>query len=154
MALLGLRHSLDGGEDLLGGERFSVGQDVLGGLGAFVGAGFGWIEACNLIGPQFQARTLTGYALVERVFTIMFHTTMGAAIAYGVARRKIWQFWLTAVGLHAFGNYLIVFVQLKKLTIKSLNIILAFYDMALLALMIYLKRVYIAYQKRQRRGRA
>jgi hypothetical protein len=124
---------------------------VLISLGAFIGAGFGWVEACHIIAPMFQARVLTGYALIERVFTIMFHVTMGAALGYGLGRRKIWQFWLAAVGLHAFANYLIVFVQLKMLTIKGINIILGLYDMALLAGMVYLRNVHKASQRMKKK---
>lgn len=122
-------------------------------LGAFVGAGFGWIEACHIIAPMFQARTLTGYAFIERVFSMMFHATMGAAIGYGLARKKVWQFWLAAAGLHALANYLIVFVQLKKLTIKGLNIILAFYDMGLLSLMLLMRRSFKAFLMREKKGK-
>jgi hypothetical protein len=109
-------------------------------LGAFIGAGFGFVEASHIIAPMFQERLLTGYILIERVFTVLSHTIMGALLGYGIARKKIWQFWLAAAGLHGLGNYLIIFVQLKILTIKGLNIIIGLYDIALLGGMIYLRR--------------
>ena len=111
-------------------------------LGAFVGAGFGFVGACQIAGPVFQSRTMTSFTLVERIFTILFHTTTGALLGYGVARRKIWQFWLAASGLHALSNYLIVFVQMKLVTVKTLQIIIAFYDFVLLAGMVFLQRQY------------
>jgi hypothetical protein len=109
-------------------------------MGAFVGAGFGCIEACHLIAPLFQNQQITGYVLIERVFTILFHATAGALLGYGIARKQIWQFLLAAIGLHTLGNYMIIFVQMKTLTIKGLNILLGLYDIALLAGMIYLQR--------------
>jgi len=111
-------------------------------LGAFIGAGFGCFEACHIVGPLFQKQVLTGYTLIERVFTIMFHMTMGAVLGFGLARKQIWQFWLIAVGLHALSNYLVVFVQMKVMTIKGLNIVLGLFDIALLAAVTYLQSRY------------
>jgi RsiW-degrading membrane proteinase PrsW (M82 family) len=137
---------------LLAGRWLKLKPIALISLGAFIGAGFGWVEACHIVAPLFQARALTGYTLIERVFTIMFHATMGAALGYGVARKQIWQFWLAAVGLHTLGTYLIVFVQLKMLTIKSLNIIIGLYDIVLLIVMVGLQRMYKAAQSKDKKA--
>lgn len=120
-------------------------QIALVSLGAFIGAGFGFVEACHIVAPMFQSHTLTGYTLIERVFTIMFQMTMGAVLGYGLARDKIWQFWLVAVGLHAFSNYLVIFVQMKTLTIKGLNIVLGLFDITLLVGAVILQRVHKQY---------
>lgn len=122
-------------------------------MGAFVGAGFGFVEACQIVAPLFQERLLTGYTLIERVFTILSHATLGAALGYGIARNKIWQLWLIAAGLHSFGNYLIIFVQLKMLTIKGLNIILGLYDIALLVGMVSLQRMFKSSQLLTKKAR-
>jgi hypothetical protein len=122
-------------------------------LGAFIGAGFGFVEASHIVAPMFQAKVVTGYVLIERVFTIMFHTTMGAALGYGIGRRKIWQCWLAVVGLHTFASYLVVFVQLKVLTIKGLNIILGFYDIVLLTGMVLLRNRHKASMGKKKRGK-
>ena len=122
-------------------------------LGAFIGAGFGFVEACHIVAPLFQSHTLTGYSLIERVFTIMFHITMGAVLGYGLARNQIWQFWLAAVGLHTVSNYLVIFVQMKTLTIKGLNIILGLFDIALLVGTVYLQRVHKQYHLISKKAR-
>lgn len=108
-------------------------------LGAFVGAGFGLIEACHITGPLFQSRVLTSPVMAERIFSILLHVTLGAGMAYGLVRRKAWQFWLAAVGLHALAAYLVIFVQLKVLTVKAFQIMVAVYDLALLAGMVVLQ---------------
>ena len=115
---------------------------VLISLGAFIGAGFGFVEAGHLTGAIFQNRLMASLSLGERIFTILFHTVMGATLGYGLVRRQMWQFWLAAVAFHTFGNYLVVFVQTKDVTIKNLEIILAVYDLILLAGMVYLQSQY------------
>ncbi len=108
-------------------------------LGAFIGAGFGFVEACHIAGPAFQARALTSVTLIDRVFGILLHVVLGAGMGYGIARRKAWQFWLAAIGLHSFATYLVVFVQLKLISIKALQTILIIYDLILLAAMMFLQ---------------
>jgi hypothetical protein len=97
-------------------------------LGAFVGAGFGFAEACQIAGPMFQARTLTSVMLFDRIFAILLHVVLGAGMGYGIARRKIWQFWLAAVGLHTLATYPVVFVQLKLMSVRTLQTVLIIYD--------------------------
>lgn len=122
-------------------------------LGAVVGAGFGFVEAGYLTGAIFQLRLLASVSLASQIFTILFHVVSGAALGYGIARRKTLQVWGTIVGAHALGSYLIVFVQNKMLTISSLAIILALYYLALLAVMLYRKRAYRIEIAPARRGR-
>ena len=122
-------------------------------LGAFVGAGFGFVEACQIAGPVFQSRTMTSFTLVERIFTVLFHTTTGALMGYGVAQRKIWQYWLASSGLHALSSYLIVFVQMRLATVKTLQTIIAVYDFILVAGMVFLQRTYKKSQLAGKRAR-
>ena len=123
-------------------------------LGAFIGAGFGFVEACHIAGPAFQARALTSLTLFDRVFAILLHIVLGAAMGYGLARRKAWQFWLAAVGLHSLATYLVVFVQLKLVTVKALQTVLIVYDLILLAGMMILQiRFKRAYAKIKKGGR-
>jgi hypothetical protein len=78
-------------------------------LGAFIGAGFGFIEACHIIGPAFQHRTLTSIALAERVFSTMFHIGTAAVIGYGLACKKTFRFFLFAVVVHFILTYSLFF---------------------------------------------
>lgn len=78
-------------------------------LGAFIGAGFGFVEACNIIGPAFQHRTLTSIVLAERIFSTMFHIGTAAVIGYGLARSKTLRFWLFAVVVHFIMTYSLFF---------------------------------------------
>lgn len=123
-------------------------------LGAFIGAGFGFAEACHIAGPVFQARALTSVTLFDRIFAILLHVVLGAGMGYGIARRKIWQFWLAAIGLHSLATYLVVFVQLKLIAVKALQTILIVYDLILLAgmmvLQITFKRAHSAGKKGKR----
>ncbi|MCK5126459.1 MAG: hypothetical protein KAR42_09400 [candidate division Zixibacteria bacterium] len=109
-------------------------------LGAFVGAGFGFIEACHITGPLFQVRILSNLAVTERVFTILFHTATGAMLGYGLAKRKWWFYWIIAAALHSLVNYFIVFVQIKAISINTLEIIFAVIDLTLLGNMFLLQR--------------
>ncbi len=101
-------------------------------LGAFVGAGFGFIEASHITGPLFESQVLSNLAVFERTFAILFHVVSGALLGYGIALRKWWIYWLIAAGLHALGNYLILFAQMQILTVNALEIILSLYDILLL----------------------
>jgi hypothetical protein len=112
---------------------------VLISLGAFIGAGFGFVEAGHMTGAIFQNRLMASLSLGERVFTILFHIVMGTLMGYGLVRRQALKFWLAAVAFHTFGNYLVVFVQTKDVTIKNLEIILALYDILLLTGMVYIQ---------------
>ncbi len=78
-------------------------------LGSFIGAGFGFVEACHIIGPAFQYRTLTSIVLAERVFSTMFHIGTAAVIGYGLARRKTLRFWLFALVVHFILTYSLFF---------------------------------------------
>lgn len=113
-------------------------------LGAFVGAGFGFVEACHIIGPLFEARQLTSVTAFERLFSLCFHIATGAALGYGLARERITGMWLAAVGAHTFGAYLVTLVQIKLVGVKALQLILAVYDILLLAGMILLRHAYRA----------
>ncbi|MEZ5359053.1 MAG: YhfC family glutamic-type intramembrane protease [Candidatus Zixiibacteriota bacterium] len=119
-------------------------------LGAFVGAGFGFIEGCYISGPLFQARMLTNTIIAERIFAICLHIVTGAMIGYGFARRKWWMYWLIAIGFHSLANYLIVFVATKTITTSGLQTLLAFYTIILLGNMFILQN---RFKKGQAGGR-
>lgn len=120
---------------------------VLISIGAFIGAGFGFVEACYISGPVFQARLLTNTLVAERVFALLFHIVTGAILGYGFARRKWWMYWLIAIGFHSLANYLIVFVAMQVISVGGLQAILAVYDLLLLANMFLL-------QSKFKKGRA
>ncbi len=122
-------------------------------LGAFIGAGFGFVEACHIAGPVFQARALTSVTLFDRIFAILMHVVLGAGMGYGIARRKAWQFWLAAIGIHSFATYLVVFVQLKVISIKALQTVLIIYDLLLLAVMMTLQILFKRGQPKGKKGR-
>ncbi|MEE9442963.1 MAG: hypothetical protein V3V99_09890 [candidate division Zixibacteria bacterium] len=122
-------------------------------IGAFVGAGLGFVESSYITGPMFQAGVLPVATIVERAFTILFHTALGALLGYGIARRKTLLFWLYAVIIHSFVVYLIVFVQSNILEIKTLAIITVAYYILTAITVFYARRNYlrqIAGSKRKR----
>ncbi len=102
-------------------------------LGAMVGAGFGLVEACWLTGGLFAsgALGLVSLAVWERLITIMFHTSMGVLIAYGVGRREPWQFLTIAAVLHTLGNFSIIFVRHGFVDAFIFEALLTVYDLAL-----------------------
>lgn len=122
-------------------------------LGAFIGAGFGFVEACHIAGPAFQDRMLTNVTLFDRIFAILLHVVLGAGMGYGIARRKIWQFWLGAVGLHTLATYPVVFVQLKLISVKALQTVLIIYDLILLAGMMLLQTTFKRAHSNVKKGR-
>lgn len=78
-------------------------------LGAFIGGGFGFTEAANVLGPLFQNQSLDTMAVVERIFSTMFHTGSGVFVAYGIARHKTLKFWVMAILLQAVMVYSLFF---------------------------------------------
>lgn len=101
-------------------------------VGAFLGAGFGIIEACYVSGLQITS--LFTPILAERGFMILFHvvagTLIGAAIGRGTERLSI------TLVLVAFVNsalrYIPIFVQQEKLTVPLMTIIMGFIILAFL----------------------
>jgi RsiW-degrading membrane proteinase PrsW (M82 family) len=84
-------------------------------LGVFCGLGFGIYEACSVTGAMYQSGAITihSWAVFERIFSIIFHATTGAALGYGINRgfKHLAIIWLTMVAVHSFSSYLVVFLQ-------------------------------------------
>lgn len=105
-------------------------------LGAFAGAGFGFYEACQT--SLANDRLLKIVLAVNQMSAILFHTAAGAMLGYGLARRKIWQFFLITVGLNALGHYMVLVIGTARPTfdtIKNLTTFKVFYSLALFAVM-------------------
>lgn len=90
-------------------------------IGAVVGAGFGIFEAFWNISSVFgagwtlQAIQTDGFTGIspfwERFFVVGFHMAVSALAGYGVAKGKIWQYFLIAGALHTVMNYAVVILQ-------------------------------------------
>jgi len=101
-------------------------------LGAFIGAGFGLIEACYVSG--LQVTSLFTPILVERGFIILFHvvagTLIGSAIGRSVERLSITVILVMLV--NTCYRYLPIFIQQGKITVPLLAIIMGFIGLAFL----------------------
>ncbi|MFH1701434.1 MAG: hypothetical protein ABIE07_12710 [Candidatus Zixiibacteriota bacterium] len=122
-------------------------------VGAFIGAGLGFIEASYNTGPLFQAGILPGATIIEKAFTILFHTALGVLLGYGIARRKTWLFWLYVVVIQSFVVYLIVFVQSGILEKKTLAIIMVTYYILTAIAVFYLRLNYLKLSDKNKRIR-
>ncbi len=122
-------------------------------LGAFIGAGFGFVEACHVTGPLFQVRQLLTLGLFDRVFAILLHVVLGAAIAHGIAIGRSWQFWLATIVLHSITIYLGVFVQAKLLPLGVLQGILIVFDLVLVAIMMTVQIMFKRQHSAGKKGR-
>ncbi len=101
-------------------------------IGAVAGAAFGIFEAYWVFGQMFaagwtfnaiRADGFVGIAgLLERFFTIGFHTAAGALTGYGLAKGKGWQFYLIAAGLHSLLNYVVLFSQKGYFTLAQVEL--------------------------------
>jgi len=122
-------------------------------LGAFIGAGFGFAEACHAAGPLFQARQLLTISLFDRIFAILLHAVLGAAIAHGIAIGRSWQFWLAAIFVHGFTIYLGIFVQVRIFSLGVLQGILIVFDFILLAIMMTVQIMFKRQHTTGKKGR-
>lgn len=122
-------------------------------FGAFIGAGLGFVESAYITSPLFQAGVLPTATIVERVFTILFHTSLGALLGIGIARRRIFAFWLYAVIIQSIGIYLIVFVQSGIIEVKTLATIMVVYYILTAVVVFYIRRNYLQKLARSRRKR-
>ena len=75
-------------------------------VGALVGAGVGGIEAAMVLGaiPGAQFHLLS-LAVLERIGAVAFHTGCGAALGFGLARRKAGRVFLLVVLLHLLTDF-------------------------------------------------
>ncbi|MCP4685179.1 MAG: hypothetical protein GY867_06980 [bacterium] len=101
-------------------------------IGAFLGAGFGLIEACYVSG--LQVTSLFTPILVERGFIILLHvvagTLIGSAIGRGTERLSITI--ILIMLLNSCYRYLPIFIQQGKMSVPLLTIIMGFIGLAFL----------------------
>jgi hypothetical protein len=101
-------------------------------VGAFIGAGFGLIEACYVSGRQVTS--LFTPILVERALIILFHVTagtlIGSAIGKGIERLSITVILVMLV--NSCYRYLPIFIQQGKITVPLLTIFMGFLGLAFL----------------------
>ncbi len=102
---------------------------------AFVGAGFGFIEAAYIHGPLFQADFFNTSMAIEKIFTILLHTSLGALMGYGLVKRRIIIYFVYASLIQFLSSYLFVFVHAQFL---SLTVMQLFQTVIALALLVYM----------------
>ncbi|MDO8473779.1 MAG: PrsW family glutamic-type intramembrane protease [Dehalococcoidia bacterium] len=115
-------------------------------LGAAVGAGFAmfetqWVDN-SIIAQGFTWETLKlGWIaylpFFERFFSVAFHIGSAAFLAYGLARGRGWQYYLSLVGVHALVNYGAVLYQVEKLTVNQAEIGIAVLSAIIFGLALY-----------------
>ncbi len=118
-------------------------------IGAMTGAGFGIFEAqwvlnqVFAVGWSWQTVQLLGpvalLSFVERFFTVAFHTSCTALAAYGLAKGKGWQFYLMVALFHSLTNYGAVFYSTGFLTAVQIEVYLAVWSLALMAVVLWLR---------------
>lgn len=115
-------------------------------MGAAVGAGFAIIETQwvnnSVIAQGFTWDTLKlGWVaylpFFERFFSTAFHIGSGAFLAYGLARGRWWQYFLSLALVHAILNYGAVLYQIGKLTVNQAEILIAILSTILFGLALY-----------------
>ncbi|MCP4569700.1 MAG: PrsW family intramembrane metalloprotease [FCB group bacterium] len=106
-------------------------------LGAFIGAGFGYFEACQ---TSLSSDLILKLILAANViFMILFHTASGALLGYGLGRRKIAIFFPIMIGVNAFMHYLAFMIGSGKpslASIKNLTIYQALIGAAMLTVVL------------------
>lgn len=115
-------------------------------MGAAVGAGFAifetqWINN-SVIAQGFTWDTLKlGWVaylpFFERFFATAFHIGSGAFLAYGLARGRWWQYFLSLGVVHAILNYGAVLYQIGTLTVNQAEIVIAILSAILFGLALY-----------------
>jgi len=105
-------------------------------IGIFCGFGFGLYEAGWITGAPYQAGTMAifSWAVLERIFTMIFHMTTGAALGYGINRgvKHLSVIWVIMVLVHSFMNYMIIFVQKSVIDIALFELLVVGIDLVLL----------------------
>lgn len=115
-------------------------------MGAAVGAGFAMFETQwinnSVIAQGFTWDTLKlGWVaylpFFERFFSTAFHISSAAFLAYGLARGRWWQYFLSLALVHAVLNYGAVLYQIGKLTVNQAEILIAILSTILFGLALY-----------------
>lgn len=117
-------------------------------LGAFVGAGFGLVDA--FASEQSGTKILTILYALNNISMILFHLLTGALIGYGLACRKQITYFLIAVLLHAITIYIWIFVNPSLsaaqtlLAIRQMVIVTGLFHLTLFVGFFFLKRRFLS----------
>ncbi len=82
--------------------------------GASAGAGFGFVEAAFLLS---SAISFSAVALIERLFTIIFHISSTSLIMYGATKRKFFLYYLIVSLIHVVVDTIAVMYQMHQVTL-------------------------------------
>ncbi|MCK4462431.1 MAG: hypothetical protein KAW46_11545, partial [candidate division Zixibacteria bacterium] len=103
-------------------------------IGAVCGAGFGIVEGCHLAMLAINVE-LFSWHLLERGFMILFHTTSGALLGYGLAAgftsRRLMLILSTMILFDAFLRYLLVFVHQNVINVQMMYFVIPIVVVAL-----------------------
>lgn len=113
-------------------NRLGAGAQRRAILGAFLGAGFGMIEAGYLVG--FGISSLFAWSLLERGFFILFHTAAGAMIASAttMTRGRLIGTVTAVILTNSAMRYLPLFTQQGQVAVEVMHFMLAFITIAFL----------------------
>jgi hypothetical protein len=112
-------------------------------MAAFIGAGFGLVEAIwmTVSVPDASLYTLQ---MLERGFFILYHATAGAALGWALRRGVRGEDWLITalilVAVNSLLRYLPVFVQQKTVPLEVMHSIMPLIVLALTAVTLALIR--------------
>lgn len=108
-------------------------------IGAVIGLGFGLAES-GYIAALSGSSNLIHIGLLERGFNILFHTTAGALLGYGLSKniKMFLVMLLLSVSVNSILSYLPLFVQFSNVTIELLVIIIGLAAVTYLLAAIYL----------------
>ncbi len=67
-------------------------------LGILVGLGFGISELAEYV-------FIVHVPLIARIPAVIFHASSAAIVAYGIAKKNPWPFYMISVSLHAVNNF-------------------------------------------------
>jgi len=120
--------------------------------GIFSGLGFGFYEACSVTGAAFQTGVLGvfSWGVFERIFTMLFHTTSGALLGYGLGLGvlPLISAWLIASLLHTLENYTIIFYQKGQIDLGLFELMIAFINLIFLAVVWLITRRALSTKRR------
>ena len=90
--------------------------------GASAGAGFGFIEATLLLS---SVTSFSVIAIVERLFSIIFHISSTSLIMYGATRKKFFLYYLIISLVHTGVDTIAVMYQMHKIALTPTEIFVA-----------------------------
>ncbi len=104
-------------------------------IGAILGGGFGFMEACYIISLSPVAVDIASWVLLERIFLIVFHTAAGAMLGQAISESAL-QAVITAILLAAVNGlwrYLPVVVQEGFVPVEIMYLLLSVVALIMLA---------------------